>query len=234
MKYIAYYRTSTKDQNLGIAAQRTTVLKFIAPDTLVAEYTEQESGKNNRRLELNKALQHCKEVDGTLIIAKLDRLSRDRLFIAQLMDSKVRFKCCDLPEANDFTIHLFSGLAHHEREIISARTKAALDEIKATLAREGVATSKSGNTFTSLGKNNMTDAIRSKAVATIKENAKEANKQATELIGIYRAMGMTFDAIASKLNELGYRTRTGKQFIRSTVKILHDRYTVRAACGIQA
>lgn len=215
MRYIAYYRTSTKGQNLGITAQQTTVAKFLKPeDELVAEYTEQESGKKDTRLELDKAIRHCNASSAVLLIAKLDRLSRNLTFISKLMDDKVTFKCCDMPDANNFTIHIFAALAQQERELISTRTKAALAELKAN----GV----------SLGKpDNLTHAAKRKGIATVQENAREANRQVVAIITLYREKGMSFAAISDKLNELGYMTRQGKRFSKSTVKILHDRYVVR-------
>ncbi|WP_242928608.1 recombinase family protein [Pontibacter vulgaris] len=212
MNYIAYYRTSTKEQSLGINAQQTTVIKFLkSDDSLIAEYTEQESGKNDKRVELAKAIEHCRATDSTLLIAKLDRLSRNVSFISQLMDQKVKFKCCDMPDANNFTIHIFSALAQQERELISTRTKAALSELKA----RGV----------KLGKpENLNQSARMKGVEAIKANAEMMNRQVTEFINLYREKGMTYDSIATKLNDLGYRTRYKKNFSKGTVKIMHDRY----------
>lgn len=216
MKYIAYYRTSTKEQNLGITAQRSAVSKFLRPtDTLIAEYTEQESGKLDNRIELNKAIAYTKSVKGSvLLIAKLDRLSRNLTFISQLMDSKTKFKCCDMPDANDLTIHIFAAVGHHEREMISSRTKAALAELK----KQGV---KLGNP------ENMTDAVRAKGRQAVMANAREANKQAIDFILTHRngKKKMTFEAIADKLNALGYRTRYDKEFSKATVKVLYDRYS---------
>jgi len=95
-EYVAYYRVSTKKQGksgLGLEAQRDTVQKFIKHNgnQIIAEFTEVESGKNDERPELSKATEMAKEHDATLVIAKLDRLSRNVLFISQLMDEKVKF-----------------------------------------------------------------------------------------------------------------------------------------------
>lgn len=132
-KYIAYYRVSTKAQGiggLGIDAQKAMVKTFLKGSPPEQEFTEQESGKRDDRKELRKALDICKKTGATLVIAKLDRLSRNLTFISSLMDSKIKFVCADMPEANEFTIHIFAALAQQERKMISDRTKAALKALK--------------------------------------------------------------------------------------------------------
>src|ERR1700704_2188886 len=104
---------------------------------LIAEFTEIESGKRNDRLELEKALAACKKQKAKLVIAKLDRLSRNLAFIAALMDSGVEFVAVDNPHANKLTVHILAAVAQHEREIISARTSAALQAAKARGKRLG-------------------------------------------------------------------------------------------------
>ena len=85
----------------------------------------------NNRPELAKALQHCRNTGATLVIAKLDRLSRDLHFISSLQKAGAEFIACDMPSANKFTVHIFAALAEHEREMISQRIKAALAALKA-------------------------------------------------------------------------------------------------------
>ena len=101
------------------------------------EFTEVESGKRNDRPELGRALAACKRLKAKLVIAKLDRLSRNLAFIATLMDSGVEFVAVDNPHANKLTIHILAAVAQHEREIISARTSAALKAAKARGKRLG-------------------------------------------------------------------------------------------------
>jgi DNA invertase Pin-like site-specific DNA recombinase len=131
--FVAYYRVSTLQQGrsgLGLEAQQSDVMKYTN-GSILAEYTDVESGKrSNNRPELLKAIKHAKEADATLVIAKLDRLSRNSVFIGQLMESRVKFVCCDMPEADEFTIHIFAALAQKERKMISARTKDALQVAK--------------------------------------------------------------------------------------------------------
>jgi len=135
MKYVVYYRVSTKEQGksgLGLEAQKAEVNRFLKEDdSIIKEFTDIDSGKNDNRVELQKAIEHAKKENAKLLIAKLDRLSRSVSFIFQLRDSKVDFVCCDLPDANTLTIGIFATMAQHEREVISKRTKAALAARKA-------------------------------------------------------------------------------------------------------
>jgi DNA invertase Pin-like site-specific DNA recombinase len=136
------FRVSTDKQGksgLGLEAQRKSVLDYLDGGrwSLVAEFTEIESGKRNDRPELEKALAACKKQKAKLVIAKLDRLSRNLAFIAALMDSGVEFVAVDNPHANKLTVHILAAVAQHEREIISARTSAALAAAKARGKRLG-------------------------------------------------------------------------------------------------
>jgi DNA invertase Pin-like site-specific DNA recombinase len=139
---VAYYRVSTDRQGksgLGLDAQRKSVLEYLDGGRweLVAEFTEIESGKRSDRPELAKALAACKRQRAKLVIAKLDRLSRNLAFIATLMDSGVEFVAVDNPHANKLTVHILAAVAQHEREMISARTSAALKAAKARGKRLG-------------------------------------------------------------------------------------------------
>src|SRR5256714_3172179 len=135
-RFVAYFRVSTDRQGksgLGLEAQRKSVLDYLDGGrwSLVAEFTEIESGKHNDRPELATALATCKKQKAKLVIAKLDRLSRNLAFIAALMDSGVEFIAVDNPHANKLTVHILAAVAEHEREMISERTKAALQAAKA-------------------------------------------------------------------------------------------------------
>lgn len=210
--YIAYYRVSTKQQGqsgLGLEAQKAIVQGFIRPDDVIlSEYIEVESGKRDDRPELVKAIRQATETGATLLIAKLDRLSRNAAFIFALRDSKVDFQACDLPDANTLTIGIFATIAQHERELISQRTKAAL---KAKAAR--------GETWK---RHKLTDEARQAAYQAKKQQALENsnNKLAAELARLYREQGKGLAAIAGILNRNGHRTRNGKEFKAMTIKRL--------------
>jgi DNA invertase Pin-like site-specific DNA recombinase len=134
--FAAYYRVSTDRQGrsgLGLEAQREAVRHYLTcvGGNVIAEHTEVETGKRNDRPELQKALATCRRHRTKLVIAKLDRLSRNVAFIATLMDSGVEFIACDNPHATRLTLHILAAVAEHEREMIAARTKAALSAARA-------------------------------------------------------------------------------------------------------
>ncbi len=136
--YFAYYRVSTQKQGasgLGLEAQQAAVVSFLKGGRPQGAYTEVESGKKNHRPQLLAAMAAARAAGGVLLIAKLDRLSRNASFILTLRDAGVDFICCDMPDANTLTVGLFAVLAQHERETISKRTKEAL---AAKLARGAV------------------------------------------------------------------------------------------------
>ncbi len=135
-KVVAYYRVSTAKQGrsgLGEAAQRAAVEAFVRErgGQIVAEFREQESGKRDDRPELAKALRTAKVSGAKLVIAKLDRLSRNAAFLLALRDSGVPFVAADMPEACDLTVGVLALVAEQERRAVSARTKAALAAAKA-------------------------------------------------------------------------------------------------------
>lgn len=138
-KVVAYYRVSTRRQGasgLGLEAQREAVRQWLSGGhwQLVDEIVEVESGKRDDRPQLLKAIDLCRAWRATLVIAKLDRLARNVEFTARLMNSGVEFVAVDFPQANRLTVHILAAMAEHEREMISARTKAAL----AAARRRGV------------------------------------------------------------------------------------------------
>lgn len=215
-KYIAYYRVSAKGQcTLGLDAQREAVAKYVEdPSAIIASFQEVESGNKDDRPEFAKAIALARERGAKLIIAKLDRLSRNLTFISSLMDNHISFVCCDMPEANEFTIHIFAALAQQERRMISQRTKAALQAKKA----QGV---KLGSPA------NLTMEHRMKGVASRSARAWEdiRNKEASKIILRSRKDGLTFTHIAKELNTEGYKTSRGKLFTPMAVKRLLDRNT---------
>jgi len=142
MQIISYLRVSTARQGasgLGLEAQRAAVAAFVAggEHSLLAEHVEIESGAKVARPHLTAALASCRLHRATLVIAKLDRLARNVSFIANLMDGGVEFVACDMPHANRLTLHLLAAIAEHEREMISQRTKAALQAARARGVRLG-------------------------------------------------------------------------------------------------
>jgi DNA invertase Pin-like site-specific DNA recombinase len=130
--FVAYYRTSTSRQSLGIDAQKAAVVRFLNGGDwkLVGEFEEHESGKNDARPELAKAIDLCKKTGARLIVAKLDRLSRDVHFITGLQKAGISFVCADMPEMDEFTVHIFAAMAQRERKLVSIRTRDGLKALK--------------------------------------------------------------------------------------------------------
>lgn len=223
-KYVAYYRVSTQKQGstgLGLEAQKNAVANHINnKGNLVGEFTEVETGtRKKKRVEIYKAIELAKANKATLIVAKLDRLARDVEFTSALFNGGVEFICCDNPNANKLTIQLLSVIAEHEAEVISKRIKDALAVKKAKIDK-GIYTNKDGSVMTAvngkvrLGNPNGFGEYQKLGVEKIKENARnnKNNIQAMDIICSARKEGMTFQAIADKLNKLQYTTRRGKQF----------------------
>ena len=207
MKYVAYYRVSTKKQGesqLGLKAQKHAVERFISPDLIDKEFTEIETGTNKKyRPILNEAIELCAKTGATLIIAKLDRLARNVSFVSSLMDSKVKFKAVDMPEANELTIHIMSAIAQHEAKAISKRVKEGLAQSKKKL----------GNP------QNLTDEAKAKGLESIKHKAKHNphNKRALAFVRSLNYADMKLRQIAEQLNENGFKTSTGKDFATTQV-----------------
>jgi DNA invertase Pin-like site-specific DNA recombinase len=140
--YVAYFRVSTRSQErsgLGIESQQMAVRDFLARNhgDVVAEFTEIVSGRRNDRPKLIEALRLCRLYGATLVVARLDRLSRNVALIAKLAETEVPFVAADMPEANRFTIHIFAAVAEYEAKLISERLKAACAAMKARGMRLG-------------------------------------------------------------------------------------------------
>jgi DNA invertase Pin-like site-specific DNA recombinase len=141
-RFVAYYRVSTDKQGksgLGLDAQRKAVNDYLNGGDweLAAEFTEIGAGRKSDRPELVKALGVCKRHMATLVIARLDRLARNVHFISGLMETKVKFVACDMPEATPFMLHIYAAVAEQEARAISVRTKVALQAAKQRGVRLG-------------------------------------------------------------------------------------------------
>ena len=214
MKFIAYYRVSTVKQGqsgLGLEAQQNAVADYLKSNTgeLVTEYTEVQSGSKDNRPELQAALRQCRLTGATLLIAKLDRLSRNRSFLMSVQDSSVRFVAVDMPEANHFTVGLMACLADYESELISERTKSALQAAKA----RGV---KLGNP--KLAEVRHTDTTAASEARANK--AKHRNAEIREIINEMRDSAETdlsLRDLTGMLNAAGYKTSRGKEWHPTSV-----------------
>ena len=132
--YVAYYRVSTAKQGksgLGLAAQKEKIQQFSEErGAVIAEFTEIESGRRDQRCVLWEAIEYAKQHDAKLVIARLDRFSRNVSFISKIMDEGIELTIAEMPDATTFQLHIFAALAQEERRLISERTRAALAQAK--------------------------------------------------------------------------------------------------------
>jgi DNA invertase Pin-like site-specific DNA recombinase len=206
-RFIAYYRVSTDHQGIdgnGIAAQRKAVEDYLNGGRwkLLGEFTEVESGKRADRPELAKAIAACKKHRAKLVIAKLDRLSRNVHFISGLMERKIDFVACDMPSANAFMINIYAAVAQEERRMISERTKAGL----AAARSRGVVLG--GPRLAEINETQRADAAaRAQAIAPV----------------LAELAGMSANAAAIELNARGVATPTGRPWSAKTVIRVRER-----------
>ncbi len=219
-KFIAYYRVSTERQGksgLGLEAQSTAVMDYLNGGSweLIEEYTEVESGKRNDRPQLIKALEACKRQKAVLIIAKLDRLARNVAFVANLMESGVEFLAVDMPQANKLTVHIMAAMAEHEREMISQRTKAALQAAKERGTKLGWSIPSRKNEQ------------RQATLMANQANRDQASRFAANVLPIVREIEKagitTLKGMAEALNARGVQTARGGKWYPTTVKNLMRR-----------
>lgn len=221
MKYVAYLRVSTARQGqsgLGLDAQRAAIGSLVSQrgGKVLETFVEIESGKVNARPELEKALHLAKVTGATLIIAKLDRLSRNAAFLLTLQDSGARFIAADMPDANELTVGIMALVAQQERQAISKRTKEALQAAKARGQK--------------LGNPNGAAALRRAAkgnTAAITAATRAADAHSSTLRPVVediRADGITsLGAISDELNRRGILTPRGRSWHRSSVMNLLGR-----------
>lgn len=228
-RFVAYHRVSTARQGqsgLGLDAQKKAVADYLNGGRweLVGEFVEVESGKRADRPELTKAIDLCRLTGAKLVIAKLDRLSRDVHFLTGLEKAGVDFVCADMPTANKFTIHIMAAVAQQEREAISARTKAALGSIRAKLEQGETYVSRSGKTVTRLGNpNGLKNARPDLGVAAVKAKADEFASRLAPTVRDLRAQNLSFQAIADRLNTMRVQTVRGGPWSAMQVKRVLDR-----------
>ncbi|WP_100657478.1 recombinase family protein [Alteromonas flava] len=214
--YVAYLRVSTKEQGrsgLGLQAQRRDIALFTQNATseasVIAEYTDVHSGSDSSREKLTEAILHAKKSGATLLVSKLDRLSRKVSFIASLLEDKqLNFRVASMPNADKFQLHIYAALAEQERDFISLRTKAALAEKKMKGAKLG--------------------GLRDLTNQRNESSRVQANKFAVQLWPIIEPMltsGYSLRKVADKLNQIGVRTRHGGLFHAQSVKNISIRVT---------
>lgn len=218
--FISYCRVSTDKQGssgLGLEAQQEAVRRYVegVGGTLLAEHIEIESGKCSSRPILAGAIAACRRTKADLVIAKLDRLSRSVAFTAALMEGDVAFVACDMPAANKFMLHLMAAFAQHEREQISARTKAALAAAKA----RGVMLGSYGRQL----------AASNRAAADAFAEGLRENVE-----GLLGSGCVRLQDVAERLNDAGFATREGSKWGPTAVQRVLRRLNLSTPAMAQA
>ena len=214
---IAYLRVSTQRQQrsgLGIEAQRVAIARFAEVEglSIVREFVEAETGKGadaiDRRPQLAAALASAKSAKSSVVVSKLDRLSRDVAFVSGLMAQRVPFMVAELGrDADPFMLHLYAALAEKERRLISERTRAALSAKKAS----GIKLGNPRNVAEAgeLGRERQT------------ASADEFAASLAPIIHTLRGSGvLTLEATTQALNQRGIRTSRGGRWHASSVQNL--------------
>lgn len=202
-QYVAYYRVSTKRQGqsgLGLEAQQALVAPYA--DNILHSFTEVESGKVDARPQLDAALAMCRETGASILIAKIDRLSRDAAFLLTLRKAGVDIVAADMPNAGTLEFGVRAVVAQHEREEISKRTKDALAAAKARGIKLGCPNPRAGGLASG---------------AARREKQQAVAKQAMPIISALRDAGASLRAIAGKLNDAGIPTALGGKWYAASV-----------------
>lgn len=227
MKIVTYLRVSTAKQGhsgLGLEAQRSAIQAYVdrMGAKVTKEFLEVESGKLNTRPQLQAALHLAKVTGSVLVIAKLDRLSRNAAFLLTLRDSGVKFIAADMPDANELTVGIMALVAQQEREAISKRTKEALQAAK----RRGqvLGCPNGAAALLRAGKGNTA------AIQAVKQSADSHAMDLKPVIDSLAEEDITsLGAIATALNERGMRTPRGGQWHKTSVSNLLTRIQTLSA-----
>lgn len=224
MKIVTYKRLSKEDRTRnqhGFESQELDIqdyLKDVPNHEIVGEFQEFVSGAADHKPELEKAMELCRELGATLVVAKLDRLSRRVSQIALYMEGNVRFKVSTMPDAENFQLHIFASLAEMERQTIRKRVKRGLEAAKAKGVKLGAASEKYQTTYQ-----------RNKE-AGLHKQSKVRTQQNPELINRVKQMhsdsngSMTQTEMANRLNSEGYKTSRGNKVVQGTVSAIIKKY----------
>ncbi len=214
--YVTYYRVSTAKQGasgLGLESQRAAVQSYMSSHghNELASFTEVETGSNDERPQLQKALKRCRQTNAILLVCKLDRLSRNAAFLLNLKEAGVKFQALDLPEVNTLTLGVLAVIAQHERETISARIRVALEARRAR--GKSLGTPRDMSAWAASG------AAKGREVRT--EQAKARAMDLKEVIADAREAGKrTLRQIAEHLNTLGIGTPRGSEWTAAGIQRL--------------
>ena len=220
--YVAYLRVSTQRQGvsgLGLHAQQDIIRTYLNGNTPVAEFVEVESGRKSDRPKLHEALELCKKKKATLIVAKMDRLSRNVAFTSQLLDSGIEIIFCDFAKANRLVLTIIAAISEYEAGLIRQRTRAALQVKK----EQGCQLGKPENLMNNLAK----------ALANSRKTNQEKalnnpnNKRAVAILRSLVNETTNLSEMARVLNKEGFLTSKGGRFSAKQISLLINRYQIR-------
>ena len=220
-RYVAYLRVSTQRQGvsgLGLQAQQEIIRKFLNGNSPIAEFVEVESGRKSDRPKLHEALELCKKEKATLIVAKMDRLSRNVTFTSQLLDSGTEIVFCDFPRANRLVLTIIAAISEYEAGLIRQRTKAALQVKKENGCRLG----KPDNLMRNFDRAIANSRNTNQAKALNNPN----NKRAVAILRGLVTKTSNLSEMARVLNEEGFQASKGGRFSAKQVSILLSRYQI--------
>jgi DNA invertase Pin-like site-specific DNA recombinase len=224
-KLVSYLRVSTAKQGrsgLGLEAQRESVRQFVAGrggEIIAPEFVEVETGKTNDRPELEKALKRCRKTGATLVVAKLDRLSRNAAFLLKLQDGAVPFVAADMPDANEMTVGIMAVVAQQEAKAISQRTKGALAAAKARGTKLGGFRANAADIAQ----------YQVKGVQATREKAQKAAEDNRDDIEPLAREGLSLRMIAARLNDDRNLSPRGGAWSAQAVKNLIERLGIERA-----
>ena len=219
--YISYLRVSTQRQGksgLGLQAQQEIIRNYLKGQLPIAEFVEIESGRKSERPKLHEALESCKKNKATLIVAKMDRLSRNVAFTSQLLDSGIEIVFCDFPKANRLVLTIIAAISEYEAGLIRKRTKEALQIKK----EHGFKLGKPENLI-----NNLEKAIaNSRKTNMEKANNNPNNRRAVALLKNLVKTTSNLSEMARQLNDEGFVTSRGCKFTSKQVSLLLKKHNL--------
>lgn len=219
--YISYLRVSTQRQGksgLGLQAQQEIIHNYLKGQLPIAEFIEIESGRKSERPKLHEALESCKKNKATLIVAKMDRLSRNVAFTSQLLDSGIEIVFCDFPKANRLVLTIIAAISEYEAELIRKRTKEALQIKK----EHGFKLGKPENLI-----NNLEKAIANSRKTNMEKAKKNPNnRRAVALLRNLVKITSNLSEMARQLNNEGFVTSRGCKFTSKQVSLLLKKHNI--------
>lgn len=232
-RFVSYLRVSTSQQGrsgLGLAAQQEAVEAYVRErgGSVIAQFTEVESGRRQDRPELLKAMKQVRLTGSRLIVAKMDRLSRSAAFLTALQESGVPFVACDLSSMNELVVGIMAVVAREESRVIAERTRAALGIARRRLAEQGL---RLGNPS---GAESLRRAAKgnASAITAIREAADHRARELREIVADIEASGCTSHrGIAAEMNRRGILSARSGQWSDTTIARLRERFASMKELG---